>query len=242
MELTPRARWALESVAPERGVIFSGFSYFKTFRKAAASIIGEERATYLALRDLRHATITELAEHTGNLAAVAGHKDLRTTSRYFHASTKAASQALRARTAADAKLEIVTPIAEMKAQTVTVTVTGCRDGEGEIEKPRLSQQGRVAQLDRALPSGARSPDPQTQVMRLFPGQSDTGETPEGTAKPQWIPLEAVPYRVETDAAAAATEALASAALAYFANPSPELLEVCQAACAVVVAARRAKVG
>ena len=87
MELTPRARWALESVAPERGVIFSGFSYFKTFRKAAASIIGEERATYLALRDLRHATITELAEHTGNLAAVAavaGHKDLRTTMIYTH--------------------------------------------------------------------------------------------------------------------------------------------------------------
>ena len=155
MELTPRARWALESVAPERGVIFSGFSYFKTFRKAAASIIGEERATYLALRDLRHATITELAEHTRNLAAVAGHKDLRTTSRYFHASTKAASQALRARTTADAKLEIVTPIAEMKPQTVTVTVTGCRDGEGELGIPRLLQHGRVAQLDRALPSGGR---------------------------------------------------------------------------------------
>jgi hypothetical protein len=152
-----RARLALESVAPERGVVLSGFSYFKTFRKAAASIIGEERATYLALRDLRHATITELAEHTGNLAAVAavaGHKDLRTTSRYFHASTKAASQALRARTAADAKLEIVAPIAEIKAQTVTVTVTGCRDGEGEIGNSRLLQSGRVAQLDRALPSGA----------------------------------------------------------------------------------------
>jgi integrase len=157
LELTPRARWALESVAPEQGVIFSGFSYFKTFRKAAASIIGEERAAYLTLRDLRHATITELAEHTGNLAAVAagaGHKDLRTTSRYFHASAKAASEALRARTAADAKLEIVTRIAELKAQTVTVTVTGCRDGEGELGIPRVLQHGRVAQLDRALPSGA----------------------------------------------------------------------------------------
>jgi len=158
LELTPRARWALESVAPERGVIFSGFSYFKTFRKAAASIIGEERATYLALRDLRHATITELAEHTGNLAAVAavaGHKDLRTTSRYFHASTKAASQALRARTAADAKLEIVAPIAEMKPQTVTESGTACEAGEGELGIPRLLQHGRVAQLDRALPSGGR---------------------------------------------------------------------------------------
>jgi integrase len=119
LELTPRARWALESVAPERGVIFSGFNYLKTFRNAAARIIGEERAKYLALRDLRHAAITELAAHTGNLAAVAavaGHKDLRTTSRYFHANTRAATEALRARTAADAKLEIAPIIAEVKAQ------------------------------------------------------------------------------------------------------------------------------
>jgi hypothetical protein len=157
LELTPQARWALESVAPERGVIFSKFSYFKAFRKAAASVIGTERAKYLALRDLRHAAITELAEHTGNLAAVAavaGHKDLRTTSRYFHANTKAASEALRARTAADAKLEIAPNVAEVKAQSGTESGTGCEAGEGEIGNPRLLQSGRVAQLDRALPSGA----------------------------------------------------------------------------------------
>ena len=49
---------------------------------------------------------------------------------------------------------IVTPIAEMEAQTVAATVTGCRDGEGELGIPRYLQSGRVAQLDRALPSGA----------------------------------------------------------------------------------------
>ena len=158
LELTPRARRALESVAPERGGIFSAFSYFKTFRKAAATIIGDERATYLSLRDLRHATITELAEHTGNLAAVAavaGHKDLRTTSRYFHASTKAASEALRARTAADAKLEIAPIIAEVQAQSGTQSGTACEAGKGELGIPRLLQHGCVAQLDRALPSGGR---------------------------------------------------------------------------------------
>ena len=77
----------------------------KTFRKAAASIIGEERAEYLALGT---------------------------------------------RTAADAKLEIAPIIAEVKAQSGTA----CEAGEGEIGNPRLLQSGRVAQLDRALPSGA----------------------------------------------------------------------------------------
>ena len=81
----------------------------KTFRKAAASIIGEERAEYLALRT---------------------------------------------RTAADAKLEIAPIIAEVKAQSGTQSGTACEAGEGEIGNPRLLQSGRVAQLDRALPSGA----------------------------------------------------------------------------------------
>jgi hypothetical protein len=185
LELTPQARWALESVAPERGVIFSKFSYFKAFRKAAASVIGTERAKYLALRDLRHAAITELAEHTGNLAAVAavaGHKDLRTTSRYFHANTKAASEALRARTAADAKLEIAPNVAEVKAQSGTESGTGCEAGEGEIGNPRLLQSGRVAQLDRALPSGAnqrgRIPRKKRGIVSFDGSQKDAGN---GTA-------------------------------------------------------------
>jgi hypothetical protein len=182
LELTPQARWALESVAPERGVIFSKFSYFKAFRKAAASVIGTERAKYLALRDLRHAAITELAAHTGNLAAVAavaGHKDLRTTSRYFHANTKAASEALRARTAADAKLEIAPNVAEVKAQSGTESGTGCEAGEGEIGNPRLLQSGRVAQLDRALPSGdtenARIPCKKQGIMSFDGSQKDVGK-------------------------------------------------------------------
>ena len=129
----------------------------RSIRDVAGPRLHPEDGGSAALEEgTRHATITELAENTGNLAAVAavaGHKDLRTASRYFHAGTKAASEVLRARTAADAKLEIVTPIAEMKPQTVTVTVTGCRDGEGELGIPRLLQHGRVAQLDRALPSG-----------------------------------------------------------------------------------------
>ena len=144
MELTPRARWALESVASERGRIFTGFNYLKTFRAAARTIIGDGRAEYLALRDLRHAAITELAAQTGNLAAVAavaGHKDLRTTSCYFHADDEAASAALQARTEADIALEHGT---EANSETVKETL------------PQKKAQGRVAQLDRALPSGGRS--------------------------------------------------------------------------------------
>ena len=79
---------------------------------------------------------------------------MRATSRYFHASTKAASEALRARTAADAKPEIVAPTAEIKVQSGTQSGTGCEAGEGELRIPCNLQHGRVAQLDRALPSGA----------------------------------------------------------------------------------------
>ena len=56
-------------------------------RKWATLIIGEDRARYLTLGDLRHAALTDLVEVTqivGAVAAEAGHRDLRTTSRYFN--------------------------------------------------------------------------------------------------------------------------------------------------------------
>jgi hypothetical protein len=96
---------ALEAIAPDVGLIFGRFEYLKELRKAAlGSGIDEHRAKYLTLRDLRHATATDLIEHTEDLAAAAyvlGHRDLRTTSRYAHARRRAADRALRARAAAD---------------------------------------------------------------------------------------------------------------------------------------------
>jgi len=139
---------ALERIAPEEGLIFSRYDYRRTLRKAAAQVIGEERARYLTLRDLRHAALTDLAECTqsvGAVAAIAGHRDLQTTSRYFNARKRAATAALRARTAADRRLA-----------TVTGTVTVPDPQSGTTTLPQKIGDGRVAQLDRALPSGGRS--------------------------------------------------------------------------------------
>ena len=156
LELTPLAREELEAIAPDEGLIFGRYDYRRTLRKWATMIIGEDRARYLTLRDLRHAALTDLAEVTqsvGAVAAVAGHRDLRTTSRYFNARARAATAALRARTAADRQLE---------SEPTTARITGTETGtelsgrSAEIILPRKNRDGRVAQLDRALPSGGRS--------------------------------------------------------------------------------------
>ena len=78
--LSPRARAALEAVAPARGRIFSGFHYLKTFRAAARTVVGEERARHLTLRDLRHRCLTDIAEREGLAAAayVGGHRSTET--------------------------------------------------------------------------------------------------------------------------------------------------------------------
>jgi hypothetical protein len=68
---------------------------------------------------------------------------VRTTSRYFNARERAATAALRARTAADQALE-----------TDRMTGTDRIPGSSEIILPQKKGDGRVAQLDRALPSGA----------------------------------------------------------------------------------------
>ena len=143
----PKARRALRS-SRRHGFRRGRFAYYRSLRKAAAKVIGEERAKHLSLRDLRHGALTDLAEATENLAAVAavaGHRDLQTTSRYFNARTRAANAALRARTEADRRLESLTE---------SVTLPDSQNGGSTL--PRFLGDGRVAQLDRALPSGGRS--------------------------------------------------------------------------------------
>ncbi len=102
--------------------------------------------------EARTLELTPLArEELEAIAAVAGHRDLRTTSRYFDTRERAATAALRARTAADQQLEI---------PTITATITGAETGTesqpGSVTSilPLRKAHGRVAQLDRALPSGA----------------------------------------------------------------------------------------
>ena len=120
----------LKAIAPAAGLIFGRYDYRRTLRKWAAQVIGPERARYLTLRDLRHAALTDLAELTqsvGAVATVAGHREFRTTTRYFNARERAATAALRARTAAEQQLEI-RPI----AATITGTVTGTESQPGSV--------------------------------------------------------------------------------------------------------------
>jgi integrase len=98
--LTPRAREALEAVAPRRGRIFSGFGYLKTFRAAARPVVGNNRANYLTLRDLRHRCLTDVAEREGLAAAayVGGHSSTEMAGRvYVSPQADSAEAALRAR-------------------------------------------------------------------------------------------------------------------------------------------------
>ena len=102
--LSPRARAALETAAPARGRIFSGFHYLKTFRTAARPVVGEERARHLTLRDLRHRCLTDIAEREGLAAAayVGGHSSTEMAGRvYVSPQADSAEAALRARARED---------------------------------------------------------------------------------------------------------------------------------------------
>ena len=83
--LSPRARRALDDAARGDGLIFGEFSYYKTLRVAARTIIGDERAQHLSLRDFRHACLSAIeAEHGLQAAAyVAGHKSTETAARRY---------------------------------------------------------------------------------------------------------------------------------------------------------------
>lgn len=102
--LSPRARKALEEVAPARGRIFSGFYYLRTFRTAARTVVGEERARHLTVRDLRHRCLTDIAEREGLAAAayVGGHRSTEMAGRvYVSPQADSAEAALRARARED---------------------------------------------------------------------------------------------------------------------------------------------
>jgi len=69
LPLSDRARAALDSACPERGVIFSKFDGRHTLRKAAlAAGLDPERASKFSAYDLRHSLATELTERSGNPA------------------------------------------------------------------------------------------------------------------------------------------------------------------------------
>jgi integrase len=96
LPLTDRAREALESVAPQAGVIFGRHDYRCLLERAAARVLDPDRARTFTAYDLRHARLTQLAAH-GDLpgvAYVAGHRDVNTTGIYVHPGLRAAKRVL----------------------------------------------------------------------------------------------------------------------------------------------------
>jgi len=144
---------------------------------------------------------------------MAGHRNPQTTARYFHPGFKAAKQVHDDRFSG------------------TVSGTKASDVEGLIISPEEYRQTRRDSNPRLLPpeGGSRanvSPEKQdgNATLRLV------AETPKSPAKPVETPHD----RAQTGH----TESFTEAALAYFANPTPELFDVCRAACAAIMAARK----
>jgi integrase len=99
LPLTARARQALASAAPKKGVIFGVKDLRDSITKAAIAVLKEERGRRFAGHYFRHNRITHLAESTNNLAGVmylVGHKRPDTTARYLKPSLRAAEEVLGA--------------------------------------------------------------------------------------------------------------------------------------------------
>jgi integrase len=97
LPLTTRAREALDSCAPDVGLIF-GSHDLRVALKHAARDAGIADWQAIGCHDLRHARLTELA-HGGDLmsaAYLAGHRHVSTTDRYLHPRLAPAAALIRA--------------------------------------------------------------------------------------------------------------------------------------------------
>jgi integrase len=104
LPLTKRAREALDSCAPDVGLIF-GAHDLRVALKQAARDAGIADWQAVGCHDLRHGRITDLA-HGGDLlsaAYLAGHRHVSTTDRYLHPRLAAAESLIRATDRATAK-------------------------------------------------------------------------------------------------------------------------------------------
>ncbi len=131
LPLSDRARAALDSACPERGVIFSKFDGRHTLRKAAlAAGLDPERASKFSAYDLRHSLATELTERSGNLVGVGyllGHKHITTTNHYVHARRRAAESVLSGHRLGHQPVDRLTPASSDVAQLPGIKGCGRED-------------------------------------------------------------------------------------------------------------------
>lgn len=96
--LSALAREALDAVAPKAGLVFGRHNFDKALKRAARSVLGEDRGKDFASYDFRHGRATDLLELSGSLGGVAyvlGHKRLTTTNRYLRGTFRAGEEAMR---------------------------------------------------------------------------------------------------------------------------------------------------
>jgi len=98
LPLTPRAAGALDSVAPETGLIFGAHRYTTHVKSAAREVLGQQRGDRFSGAHLRSARITHwLEEPSSTLAGaqwLACHSRASTTDGYVRASERAARRML----------------------------------------------------------------------------------------------------------------------------------------------------
>jgi site-specific recombinase XerD len=93
LPLTDAARATLDSIVPDVGLVFGRHDY-RPYLLEAATRAGVKG---LSAYDFRHARLTDLVSHSGDLTGVAylaGHKNVTTTNRYVHPSLRAAARVL----------------------------------------------------------------------------------------------------------------------------------------------------
>ncbi len=97
LDLTPRARQALDRCAPDKGLIFGKHKFYKTLKKAATAVLGERLGKDFADYDFRHGMANHMLDENPNIRGVAyvlGHTQMSTTDKYLKADRKQAKKAL----------------------------------------------------------------------------------------------------------------------------------------------------
>jgi integrase len=96
LALWEAARAALDRVCPKAGLMFGDHDRIMLLRRAArAAGIDRYRAKRISDYDFRHSRLTDLGQHSDNLAGVmylAGHKQPATTARYLRPQKDAAAE------------------------------------------------------------------------------------------------------------------------------------------------------
>ncbi len=133
--LSDMARELLDRHCEDEGLIWGSFDCRGALRKAArdAGCFSEREIQHLSLHDFRHGALTEMAEHSPNLAGIAhlaGHKRVTTTTRYVHSNRHQGRAVLDARPRVSVPISVAEKVPdELKLPTELLTSGNHRPSE-----------------------------------------------------------------------------------------------------------------